>query len=232
MTRQLFTVVLIFIQIGVLQAGRPDSVYRPQPTAFPRVAIPVMTVATAGAFFLDKPVREHNVNHPTAFKKDFSEISDVFGNKTIVVPAVAASYAVGRFVFKDPKLQMTAFRSFQALIVTGLATETIKITAGRARPFTGEGPNAFHPFSFSDDHHKSLPSGHASLAFAAFTPFAENYSRWIYAIPASVALGRVWQDRHWTSDVMLGSCIGFISGFLFTHNENVQLIPNGVVVKF
>ncbi|HLW07688.1 MAG TPA: phosphatase PAP2 family protein, partial [Marinilabiliaceae bacterium] len=82
------------------------------------------------------------------------------------------------------------------------------------------------------DSYKSLPSGHASLAFAVFTPFAENYSRWLYAIPISVAFGRVYQNKHWFSDVVVGSSIGFISGWLFTHNKNVQLLPNGVIVKF
>lgn len=231
MTRHLITAVILLLQITVLQAGKPDSVFRIQQKPLPLIAIPVMTAASAGAFFLDTPIRDYNVNHPTNFKKHFSEISDAFGEKTIVVPAIAVAYGTGRFILKDPKLQLTAFQSAQAILTTAIVTETIKITAGRARPFTGEGPHAFHPFSFSEDHHKSLPSGHASLAFAAFTPFAENYSRWLYAIPASVAIGRVWQDKHWTSDVTVGSCIGFISGFLFAHNENVQLIPNGIVVK-
>lgn len=232
MTRHLIITVLLFLQLGLLQAEEPDSLFIKQHKPFPRLAIPVMTAATAGAFLLDKPLRDHHVNHPTAFKNDFSEISDYFGDKKYVAPAVAAAYGAGRFVFRDPKLQMTAFQSFQAILTTAVATETIKITAGRARPYTGKGPHNFEPFSFSDNEHKSLPSGHASLAFAVFTPFAENYSRWIYAIPGSVALGRVWQDKHWSSDVVVGSCIGFISGFLFAHNENVQLIPNGVVVKF
>ena len=231
MTRQLITTVLIFLQLGVLHAVEPDSLFINK-KPFPRVAIPVMTATTAGAFLFDKPFRDHHVAHPKAFKDDFSEISDYFGNKKYVVPAVAAAYGAGRFIFRDPKLQMAAFQSFQSILATAVVTEAIKITAGRARPYTGKGPHTFEPFSFSDNAHKSLPSGHASLAFAAFTPFAENYSRWLYAVPASVAIGRVWQDKHWTSDVVVGSCIGFISGFLFSHNENVQSIPNGVVVKF
>jgi membrane-associated phospholipid phosphatase len=232
MTRQLLTTILIILQLGSLQAGEPDSVFVKQREPLPGCAIPVMTVATGGAFFFDGPFRNHHVSHPTAFKKDFSEISDYFGNKKFVVPAVVAAYGAGRFVFRNPKLQITAFRSFQSILATALVTETIKISTGRARPYLNKGPHNFKPFSFSDNHYKSFPSGHASLAFAAFTPFAESYSRWLYAIPASVAIGRVWQDKHWTSDVIAGSCLGFISGFLFMHNENVQIIPNGLVVTF
>ncbi len=233
MVKKLITSVFILLQIGLLHAEQPDSVFRvQQQQPFPELAVPVMATATIGAFFLDAPVRDHVITHPSDFKARFSEITDVFGEKTIVVPAVVTAYGLGRFVFKDAKLQLTAFQSAEAILATGIVTEGIKIAAGRARPFMNEGNDSFHPASWSDDRYKSLPSGHASLAFAVFTPFAENYSRWLYLVPASVAAGRVLQDKHWVSDVVVGSCIGFISGYLFTHNENIQLLPGGVVVKF
>ena len=232
MVKRLILSVFILLQVGLLHAEQPDSVFRVQQRPFPGLAVPIMATATIGAFFLDEPVRDHVISHPSDFKDGFSEITDVFGEKTIVVPAVAAAYGLGRFVFKDTRLQLTAFQSAQAILATAIATEGVKITAGRARPFMNKGNQSFHPLSWSDDRYKSLPSGHASLAFAVFTPFAENYSRWLYLIPASVAAGRVLQDKHWVSDVVVGSCIGFISGYLFTHNENIQLMPGGIVVKF
>ncbi len=232
MVKKLIVSVFILLQIGLLHAEQPDSVYRIQEPAFPVLVCPVIAAASIGAFFLDEPVRDHVITNPSGFKKGFSEITDVFGEKTIVVPAVAGAYGLGRFVFKDPKLQLTAFQSAEAILATGLITEGIKISAGRARPFMNEGNDSFHPFSWSDDRYKSFPSGHASLAFAVFTPFAENYSRWLYLIPASVTAGRVFQDKHWVSDVLFGSFIGFISGYMFAHNENIQLLPGGVVVKF
>ncbi|WP_029164142.1 hypothetical protein [Anaerophaga thermohalophila] len=100
MIRPLITATLIFLQVGSVRAEKPDSVFSLHPKPFPRVAIPIMAAATAGAFFLDKPIRDHNVAHPSAFKNDFSEITDVFGEKTIMIPTVVAAYGVGRFVFK------------------------------------------------------------------------------------------------------------------------------------
>ena len=229
MIKHCFVTVLLLIQIGLLQAEQPDSVFSMKQQPLPKIAIPLMTAATAGAFFLDEPVRNHS---SSSAGRQYSLVSDIGGEKTIIVPAVVASYGIGRFILKDPKLQATAWQSFQSIMSTAFITEALKISLGRARPFTEEGHLSFHPFSWSHDPYKSLPSGHTSLAFAAFTPFAENYSRWLYLVPASVAVGRVWRDSHWVSDVVLGSCIGFLNGFLFSNNENIQLLPMGVVVKF
>jgi hypothetical protein len=47
-----------------------------------------------------------------------------------------------------------------------------------------------------------------------------------------VAAGRVYQNKHWLSDGVLGGTIGFGSGYLFAHHPNVEIIPGGVRVFF
>lgn len=192
----------------------------------------VLTVASGAAFMADQPLQNFIESSQTGFLDNMANVTDVAGEKTIIVPALLLTYGTARFIIRDEKLCHTSVNAMQSVFVTAIATEALKISTGRARPFTGESSNSFHPFPGSRDYYKSLPSGHASLAFAVFTPFAETYSRWIYLIPVSVAAGRVYQQKHWLSDVAVGSSIGLLSGLLFTHKQNVQIIPNGIRICF
>jgi membrane-associated phospholipid phosphatase len=197
-----------------------------------RLLIPGIASLALITFLIDEPVVSFSRTNQTNFLKTVAHYTDAGGEKKIVVPGILLTYVTARFLIKDERLKNTTLNSIQSVIVTAVATEGIKYLAGRARPFTGEGAYSFQPFPIGVDRYKSLPSGHASLAFALFTPFAETYSRWIYVVPVSVALGRVYQDKHWLSDVVTGSGLGLISGILFTHHENFQIIPNGLRIYF
>ncbi len=218
---------------GNMKAVVNDSlpVYQDKAPALNRL-IPGIAGITAASFLLDDPVNNFFKNNQKAFFKSAAGFTDIGGEKTIVVPALLLTYGSARFLFKNETLQSASLNAIQSVMVTAIATEGIKHMAGRARPFTGEGTYVFHPFPGSLDRFKSLPSGHASLAFALFTPYAETYSRWIYLVPASVAIGRVYQEKHWVSDVFAGGAIGLVSGMLFTYKENIQIIPNGLRIYF
>lgn len=64
----------------------------------------------------------------------------------------------------------------------------------------------------------SFPSGHTATAFAAAELLRTEYwdrSPWIgiagYAAATSVGILRVYNNRHWASDVLAGAAIGFLS---------------------
>jgi len=192
----------------------------------------IASTAVVLAFTLDKPVNNWMEELAGSSGGGFADVANVLGEKTIIIPALGATWGVS-YLIKDEKLKRTSWNAIKAVAVTAIATEVVKISAGRARPFTGVGPHAFHPFT-KEDEYKSLPSGHTSLAFAVFTPFAETYSRWIYAAPVSVAFARVYKNKHWFSDVVLGGGIGFLSGWIFTHypQKNIQVTSNSVIVFF
>lgn len=194
--------------------------------------VPAVLGLSMTAFMVDEPLNRWMRGHQSGFLDQLSDITDAGGEKTIVVPAVLLTYGAARFLLKNERLEATSLKAMQSVVVTALTTEGLKYLAGRSRPFNDQGAYDFQPFPGSRDQFKSLPSGHASLAFALFTPFAEEYSRWIYIVPLSVAAGRVYQNKHWLSDVVLGGGIGFISGYLFAHNPNVEIIPGGLRVFF
>jgi len=63
----------------------------------------------------------------------------------------------------------------------------------------------------------SFPSGHATLAFAVSSAMA-NYLNNIYwkigwySIATLVGTARIYHDKHWLSDVVIGSAIGYFIG--------------------
>jgi membrane-associated phospholipid phosphatase len=98
-------------------------------------------------------------------------------------------------------------------IASGVVAPVSKFVVGRARPTAEEGPDHFAPFSGD----ASFPSGHATQAFAVASVVAAHDGRlWVsvvsYGLAGSVGLARVYQDSHWTSDVLAGAILGTVVG--------------------
>jgi len=154
------------------------------------------------------------------------------GDKKVVLSTNAALLGTG-YLIDDPGLKRTSWNAVKSILSTALITEGLKYGFGRSRPYTGAGPREFSPLPPNRHALKSLPSGHASVAFAFFTPFAEQYSRWIYLLPTATALSRVYKDKHWSSDVVLGAAIGFFTGYFFQHKDaSVEVSLNKIVIRF
>src|SRR5262249_52300710 len=95
---------------------------------------------------------------------------------------------------------------FVAVGLPGLVATVVKRWIGRVRPSTA-GPFAYEPFSWRPDY-ASLPSGHATTAFAALVAFGVLFPRmrpilWVYAL--LIAASRVMVSAHYPSDVIAGA---------------------------
>lgn len=84
----------------------------------------------------------------------------------------------------------------------GVLVNTAKYTIREPRPDRPEARNAF-------------PSGHTATAFMGAELVRREYGGWwgagAYAIATTTALMRIYNDRHWTSDVLGGAAIGILS---------------------
>src|SRR3990167_9581805 len=72
------------------------------------------------------------------------------------------------------------------------------------------------PFRFKSAR-TSFPSGHTVSAFSLASVFAaRSESRavkvMVYSLASSVALQRVYADKHWASDVLAGAALGTAVG--------------------
>ena len=107
---------------------------------------------------------------------------------------------------------------FAAIAAPSLFATIIKRLIGRARPFVGSeaDPFLYHPLVWRADY-ASLPSGHATTAFAAAVAVALIWPRlrWpmlVYAL--IIAASRVALDAHYLSDVIVGAFVGSIGALM------------------
>jgi undecaprenyl-diphosphatase len=110
---------------------------------------------------------------------------------------------------------------FIAIGLPSLVGTIIKRIIGRGRPFVGGSANAFvfDPFN-AHAAYASLPSGHATTAFAAAVAIGALWPRsqtvmWVYAL--LICLSRVIVTAHHPSDVLAGALLGGF-GALFVRN--------------
>jgi undecaprenyl-diphosphatase len=110
---------------------------------------------------------------------------------------------------------------FTAIAVPSLFVTIIKRLIGRARPLVGGSldPFLYSPFVWRADY-ASLPSGHATTAFAALVAFGTLWPRsrtlWlVYAL--LIAVSRVVVTAHYPSDVLAGALVGIAGAVLVRH---------------
>jgi len=146
---------------------------------------------------------------------DASKVISKFGNGGYLSGLLAALYLTGE-VFDNAGLRSTALLSMESFLTTSAVALTMKMVFGRARPYSGKPPDYFRPFSFST-RFTSFPSGDAAGAFAVAATIADRSESVIvdvlaYGLAGLVAFFRVHDEKHWPSDVFIGSALGYFIG--------------------
>ncbi|MEO8159624.1 MAG: YjbH domain-containing protein [Betaproteobacteria bacterium] len=111
----------------------------------------------------------------------------------------------------DPRLSQTAVSSLQAATLGLGVSLGGKYAIGRARPDLERGKKDFS----RGRRDASFPSDLTTVAWAALTPYAKEYDApWLYGVAALANIGRVAERKHWLSDTVAGSFIGYGLGSL------------------
>jgi|GEM_PF-1544652 len=188
------------------------------------------------SYFLDEPVRDFVQNRKTRFLDGLFSIDQIYGTRRVMFGGPALLY-VGGWLSGSAEIRETGLQTLQAVFFAGTITSIIKEFSGRSRPYNQEGPATFKPFAF-DERYRSFFSGHASITFAASTVLAHkiDHPAWKifwYSAAILTAGARVYNDRHWFSDVLAGALVGYAVGNFINHQsdrgkaDNIELTSTG-----
>jgi membrane-associated phospholipid phosphatase len=171
---------------------------------------------------------------------------------TGVLAGSVGALAIGRLTGND-RLSEVGLHTTEAIVASGAIVGATKGIIGRQRPFLEKrDPGDFFPgHGFSNGGLASFPSGHTAAAFSAATVLSiEAHRSWPKAAPilspllyggaTAVGLARMYDSRHWASDVAFGATVGTLTGIQVmryndTHPDNrlsrwlvrTSITPNG-----
>ncbi|MFB0566768.1 MAG: phosphatase PAP2 family protein [Candidatus Aminicenantaceae bacterium] len=178
-------------------------------------------------YAFDQEINDWLQDNRTSFSDDFFKVATDIGHGAFLAGLMTAMYASGE-LFKSNSLRKTALLSLESFVISGVLVLGLKFSTGRARPQMGKSKNTFHLFSTRSSYN-SFPSGHASSAFAVATTVAEQSDKTVidilaYSLATVVAVSRIHNSKHWASDALVGSAIGYfvakkISGLNRDHNS-------------
>jgi len=167
--------------------------------------------ATSHAFDDDVASYFHNNPH-----EQFGKIGQVIGGGIFVGAATLGVFSAGRVAPWD-HFRSSTYDVSQAVVVNIAYTFLIKVAAHRERP--------------DGSDKKSFPSGHASDAFAVASVLDRHYSWKVsvpaYAVASFVAASRLAAEKHFLSDVIFGSALGFGVGRTVVRRNNRPPTPPG-----
>jgi undecaprenyl-diphosphatase len=123
----------------------------------------------------------------------------------------ASLILLSMYTLGDDNMQDAAKLSTFSIAGATLTCALIKFTVNRERPCGS--PNRLN---------SSFPSGHATGAFAFSYVIGKRYPKAaipLYLISSTVAISRVYNEKHYLSDVMAGAILGIVSGWVVMKNE-------------
>jgi membrane-associated phospholipid phosphatase len=196
--------------------------------------------ATGAVLLLDVPISKNAVDwrkRSTTLVSTSKYITRFGGLYEVYTLAALGTYG---WVFKNEKIRTTTLLASQAYITSAVIFEAAKFLSGRQRPYyyspeTNTNSPAWHgPFyQFKKDaygnkpdsySYTSFPSGHTTLAFAAATVYAMEYSDRplvkiiSYGAASVIGLSRITENKHWASDVFIGGILGHLIGRQVVNN--------------
>jgi len=198
-------------------------------------------LAVGGIYCVDEDLRE-------IYQKNRNEVADAIfkgakqvGEVKIMFPAMALTALAG-YIAKDEKTVDTGMLCLKSSFLALSVTQILQLTAQRQKPYKEEGKQFWNGngISFFRD---SFPSGHSTLVWSLAPVLAEQYQEtkfitpMAYSIAVLTSLSRLNDDQHWTSDVLTGAVIGYVTGkYILKNTPHFYLSPQkdlpGVTIFF
>jgi membrane-associated phospholipid phosphatase len=182
--------------------------------------------AASGLYLADADVRDFAQKNQSSTGDTGADVGNILGNPLYAVPSLGLFYLYGHLA-EDPKARRASLLAMESLAISGAFTMTIKLATRRPRPDTGESSTTWNGHGTKTTN-SSFPSIHTQTAFSIAAVFAEEYGTNTYVPPIAygvatlVGLSRVYDDKHWTSDVFFGAAIGYVVGKAVVRYHTLQ----------
>ncbi len=127
------------------------------------------------------------------------------------IGGAAATWGTG-CIERQSSLSDNGLTALSAIGAASLLDLTLKLSFDREFPYKPGSRGAFWGGG------RSFPSGHAATSFAFASAIAHRYphKRWLkwgaYGLASGVALSRYPAKRHYLSDILVGSTLGYVTG--------------------
>jgi len=174
---------------------------------------------TVVLYSLDDYIRDFAQRNQTDDLDNASKyVFEPLGSGIITLPLTIGFYAYGA-IAKKQRATRVGLTGIKAMTVTAVFTYALKYATQRHRPYEDDPPNPrIWEGPFGSYQSTSFPSGHSSVVWATATVFATEYKDkiWVpimsYTLASLASASRVYDDKHWASDVFFGAALGFFIG--------------------
>ena len=179
---------------------------------------------TAALTLTDSEIRDFVQDRRTGMLDDVSKYAlEPLGDYYAFL--ITGSLLLHGSVSGDSRAFSTGLLAAESMILSAAMVRISKHMTGRTRPdaWWEPGPHEWKgPFNG-----KSFPSGHTTTAFALASVLAYQYREhpWVpvtaYSIATLAGLSRVYDNRHWFSDIVAAAALGISTGkFICKQNQN------------
>lgn len=196
----------------------------------------LMTLGVAGATALtyayDRDIQFKLQSNKNSSLKKATDAGSVAGDPFLHLGLAALVYGTA-IAADSPKWQETGEMMGEALILADASTFLIKEAVGRGRPNATESRSDFKPLGFKKNY-DSFNSMHTASSFAlasvlSATSDSLTMKAAYYLAATFVGFSRMYQNKHWASDVVFGAALGELCGRVVTNyhgsNNKISLAP-------
>lgn len=212
-----------------------DVVVAPLHWQAPQWCLVVGTTALAGiAYTQDVRINQFTLDNKNDVATTVGNyIAEPWGHGEYAAAIYGSMFLYGTFSHKH-QYQYVAMNGVKTFILAAIVVSIPKYAFQRHRPFENDPPNnTLFEGPFGNFTHTSFPSGHTTEAFAMSTFLALQFkqTKWVaplvYSLAVLTAMQRVYDNRHWTSDVVVGAALGYGIAKLVCNKKNwdVAIIP-------
>lgn len=159
----------------------------------------------------------------------YENISSVAGtvNEKSLFAAGIVAYGIEKLVHAPRTTTDITWHTTESVFLASATATIARGILGRSRPFVTADSDAYDykpGQGFRELKYRAYPSIHAASAFATAAALTAETARhshgaaWIvgpisYSLAALPGLSRMYEDKHWASDVAMGAALGAVTGW-------------------